>query len=307
MFLKADIVNGMINTMIVETIVFMFVIFVINNLFHIDKTQKIKIAVASGIKILIINPAMTYIRNIGYDKEPYIYWIVIVNLLVFVIYMAYIKMVSREDYVIVVGVVSLMFDAIVSLIIMVPYNLVTKYVMKSEPVFFGKNFNTKNILIYVVFIIYCVAVVIMAKYLTGKYSENIRKLIYRAKYAVYVLFVADLAIGPIGYAIKSLYYDWRIFAYYIAMFFAGGLILYEASLYVRKRKAKEVVKENIELNTENETIKEYYHSLSIELEKDKKFRHDLDKHMNVIKEMVDEGASEEEVKEYADSIKETYK
>ena len=42
-------------------------------------------------------------------------------------------------------------------------------------------------------------------------------------------------------------------------------------------------------------------------EEDRKFRHDIDKHMNVIKEMVDEGASEEEVKEYAESIKETYK
>ena len=148
---------------------------------------------------------------------------------------------------------------------------------------------------------------VFAKYLTGKYSENIRKLIYRAKYAVYVLFVADLAIGPIAYMIKSLYYDWHIFAYYIAMFFMGGLILYEASLYVRKRNAKEVENENQILYDENEEIKEYYKTIYKELKEDKEFRHDIDKHMNIIKEMMDEGASEEEVEEYAKNIKETYK
>ena len=57
-------------------------------------------------------------------------------------------------------------------------------------------------------------------------------------------------------------------------------------------KEKEIIEESSEKNLTKE---------------DRKFRHDIDKHMNVIKEMAEEGASEEEIEEYARNIKETYK
>ena len=84
-------------------------------------------------------------------------------------------------------------------------------------------------------------------------------------------------------------------------------MLYGVSILIRKAMTKEVQEKNEELNKENLTMKEYYKIVNDSMENERKFRHDIDKHMNVIKEMVDEGASEEEVKEYAESIKETYK
>jgi len=95
--------------------------------------------------------------------------------------------------------------------------------------------------------------------------------------------------------------------YYLGTISLGLLMLYGVSILIRKAMTKEVQEKNEELNKENLTMKEYYKIVNDSMENERKFRHDIDKHMNVIKEMVDEGASEEEVKEYAESIKETYK
>ena len=87
----------------------------------------------------------------------------------------------------------------------------------------------------------------------------------------------------------------------------GFTIPYIASVYVRKRDAKQEMEQHSRLVEEKEQISEANKDSNEMTEEDRKFRHDIDKHMNVIKEMVDEGASEDEVKEYAASIKETYK
>ena len=82
---------------------------------------------------------------------------------------------------------------------------------------------------------------------------------------------------------------------------------YLASVYSRKLDEREELERKEELLKEKDQITELVDDNGNITEEDRKFRHDIDKHMNVIKEMVDEGASEEEVKEYAESIKETYK
>ena len=95
--------------------------------------------------------------------------------------------------------------------------------------------------------------------------------------------------------------------YYLGTITAGLIMLYGISILVRKAMTKEVQEHNQELSKENATMKNYYKVVNETMENDRKFRHDIDKHMNVIKEMVDEGASEEEIKKYAETIKETYK
>lgn len=307
MFIKADIVNGMINTMIVETIVFLFAFKLTNNLFGLDKTKKIKIALIFAIKFLLFNPFATYLRNSGYEKEPYIYWISLANVVGILLFLSLTKIVTRDSYVIVVGVVAVLFDVGGSVLLMIPYNIVTVYIMKSEPIFFGPDFDIKLLLIYAVFILYSIGIIALLSYLTKKYKENIRKFILRAKYVVWIAFILDLGIGTVGYLIKSLYYDWHIFAYYIASIGLGIVIMYEASLYVRRKTAQEVQRENYALNIENAVMKEYYETLSNQIDKNKKFHHDIDNHMGTLKSMIDENVSKETVTEYANEIKEEYK
>ena len=216
MFIKADIVNGMINTMIVETIVFFFALKLASDVFDLDKTKKIKLAFVFAIKFLLVNPLATYLRNTGYEKEPYIYWISLANVISILLFLSLVKIVTRESYVMVVGVAAVLFDVGGTVLIMIPYNILTVYFMKSEPIFFGPDFDIILLLIYAVFIAYCIGILILMNFLTEKYKDNIRKAILRAKYVVWVAFVLDLTVGTVGYLIKSLYYDWHIFAYYVA-------------------------------------------------------------------------------------------
>ena len=307
MFIKADIVNGMINTMIVETMVFFFAYKLSCNIFKLDKTKKVKIALVFALKFLIFNPLATYLRNSGYEKEPYIYWISLANVVGILLFLSLTKIITRDSYVIVVGVVAVLFDVGGSVLLMIPYNIVTVYIMKSEPIFFGPDFDIKLLLIYAVFILYSIGIIALLSYLTKKYKENIRKFILRAKYVVWIAFILDLGIGTVGYLIKSLYYDWHIFAYYIASIGLGIVIMYEASLYVRRKTAQEVQRENYALNIENAVMKEYYETLSNQIDKNKKFHHDIDNHMGTLKSMIDDNVSKETVTEYANEIKEEYK
>lgn len=307
MFIKADIVNGMINTMIVETIVFLFAVIISNHLYKISKSQKIKLAVVLGLKFVVFNPIMTYLRNVGYDGEPYIYWMGIANIIAILLYVSTAKIITRESYVLVIGINCLFFDLIGSILIMIPYNITTIYIMKSEPIFFGEAFDIKLILIYAVLVLYMIGLLILMNWFTKKFGEKIVKILRRIKYAIWIFFVFDLGIGTVGYMIKSFYYDWHIFAYYIASIGLGIVIMYEASLYVRRKIAKEVQRENYALNIENAVMKEYYETLSNQIDRNRKFHHDIDNHMVTIKSMIDDDVNKETVSEYANEIKEEYK
>ena len=307
MFIKADIVNGMINTMIVETLIFVFAMVISNNIFGLDKTKRIKVGLVYALKFLIFNPVITYLRNSGFEKEPYIYWMGISSIIMVLIFISLTKIITREDYTVVVGVLALLFDVFGTVFIMIPYNVVTIYIMKTEPYFFGKNFDIKLLLIYSVFVLYCIGFIVLCNYLTKKFKDKLLKFFRRAKYVMWIFFVADLAIGTVGYMIKSLYYDWHIIVYYTATIVLGVIIMYEASLYVRRKIAKEVQRENYALNIENAVMKEYYETLSNQIDKNKKFHHDIDNHMVTIKEMIDDDVDKETVTKYANEIKEEYK
>ena len=92
----------------------------------------------------------------------------------------------------------------------------------------------------------------------------------------------------------------------IVMIALTVLILYEMSWWVRIRKEKQIKKENQILSIENAVMKEYYDTLDYQMERTKKFRHDIEKHMNVLKEMVQSKENTEELLSYAAQIEEQY-
>ena len=307
MFIKGDLANGMINTFVIETLLLVFALVIISNLLELDRSKKIQIALIFAIKFLLFNPGTTYIRYLGYEREPYTYWMGIGNFFIVIMIFALTKIVTRESYTVVIGILTLLGDVLSGALYMLPYEAMVASFMKNGPIFFGEDFSIKGFLIYLCFVAYGIGIIILTNKITKKFGDKILRFIKRAKIAVWIFFIIDIGIGTFAFMIKAIKNDWYIVFYYIVSIALGALIMYEASLYARKKKTKEVVIENADLNTENEAIKEYYKTLSSGMEEDRKFRHDLDKHMNVIKEMVDEGASEKEVKKYAETIKETYK
>lgn len=306
MFIKGELINGMINTYVMEILLFLFAYILMCNLLILEKNKRIKIATIFAVKYLIYNPITTYLRFAGYEKEPYIYWISLANILAILLILALAKLVTRESYTVVVGILTLLIDVLSGIFFMLPYEFVTSTFMKKGPVFFGEGFNITKLLIYFCFVVYMIVILVVANVLTKKFNEKVIGFLKRAKIVVWIFFIIDMGVGTAGYMIQAIHYKWYIAVYYIVSIALGVLIMYESSVYVRRKMAKDVEEENDILNIENEKIKEYYDSLTNQLKDDKKFRHDIDKHMNVIKEMMDEGASEEEIKKYAERIKNTY-
>ena len=294
----------MINTFIIEILILLFACIVMNNLLSLNRSKRIKIAIIFAIKFIVFNPLSTYLRFAGYEKEPYTYWTGLANIMLILILLALSRIVTRVTYTVLVGVFTVFIDILSAALFMVPYELVTSKLMKKGPIFFGEDFDIKVLLIYLGLLAFFVVVIIIAYVLTNKFKEKIIRFINKAKIVVWAFFIVDIGIGTASFIVKA---KWYVIVYYVIAIALGVLIMYGASLYVRRKLAKDVEATNYVLNTENETIKKYYDDLYSQLEEDKQFRHDIDKHMNVIKEMVDEGASEKEIKQYAESIKETYK
>ncbi|MBR3173277.1 MAG: hypothetical protein IKF24_01930, partial [Eubacterium sp.] len=111
----------------------------------------------------------------------------------------------------------------------------------------------------------------------------------------------------VSYYNSEAYVKGNLIVLFVIIMIIGFTIPYIASVYVRKRDAKQELEKKDKLLEEKEQISEANKDSNEMTEEDRKFRHDIDKHMNIIKEMVDEGASEEEIKKYAETIKETYK
>ena len=62
-------------------------------------------------------------------------------------------------------------------------------------------------------------------------------------------------------------------------------MLYAVSWFMRLQKEKQIKKENQILSIENAVMKEYYNTLKFQMERTRKFRHDIEKHMNLIKDI----------------------
>ena len=307
MFLKADIVNGMINTMIIEIVVYVVSLIVAKYILKLNKKEFIRVVFIMAIKYIIVNPIMTYFRNTGYNKEPYTYWMSITNIFVAFLIVSLLILATKQSYALIMGSISILFDIVMVFFYMVPYYAVTIFWMKSEPFFFGKDFDINLLWKYGVLIFYFIVITILFARFCKKYADKIRGIINRVPIVAAILFGADLAIGTVGFLYNSIFYDRKIFMYYLGTVALGLFMIYGVTILVREERAKKLREENKKLNLENEKIKERSGKSNKNAEEDRKFRHDIDKHMNVINEMMEEGASEEEIKEYAEGIKETYK
>ena len=92
----------------------------------------------------------------------------------------------------------------------------------------------------------------------------------------------------------------------LAMLVITVVFLYGASWLARYRIENRTKKENQILSIENAVMKEYYATLDYQLERTRKFRHDIEKHMNVLKEIVASKENTDGLMNYAYQIEKEY-
>ena len=93
--------------------------------------------------------------------------------------------------------------------------------------------------------------------------------------------------------------------YIIVVSVISVLFLYETLWFWRWRKNQKTEQENKNLRYENSVMKEYYDTLENQVDVVRKFHHDINKHMDVLNEMVDKTETSE-FKVYSDQLEELY-
>ncbi|MGI6500013.1 MAG: sensor histidine kinase [Anaerostipes sp.] len=84
------------------------------------------------------------------------------------------------------------------------------------------------------------------------------------------------------------------------------LAFYEVIWFVRKKRNQRIQEQNQILEAENMLMMEYYDTLKHQLDKTRKFHHDLNKHINVLKELSEYTIKNEKIKTYTKEMEDTY-
>lgn len=234
------------------------------------------------------------------------YYVSFINILFGMALVALIK-ISSPARLSEIFVVTLIHDAIAVIFFIGPYYLIRHFLGEDQFYVINSPNLPKTILMLAILIIVFTVGLFIVRLICKKLSKYYDFKHKATRVIAYIVFIIALLSSFSNYYNDEAYKHGNLNVLFVFIVIIGVIMPYLASVYSRKLDEKEELERKEKLMKEKERITEIADDNGDLTEEDRKFRHDIDKHMNVIKEMVDEGASEEEVKEYAESIKETYK
>ena len=300
-----NFINEMIGLAFVEVFVYIMCLLMIHYLCRIDKKKMLWPAVGTFIKIFVWNIAsqsIIFMTKTNIDRTRF--WVTLINIIIGMLLIAVYKIYGKAK-ISEIFAVTLLEDAISIVLFIAPYLLLKNYMTDGEIYFYNSPTPVKSVLFVLMLTVYYVLALLLVK----KFMMFLEKHFHFRKKAtsiiVFVLYGLTLVVTFLSYYNSEAYVKGNLIILFVITVAIGLTLPYLASIYVRRRDLKQEIERKEKLLEEKENIKAAGNNeLTYD---DRKFRHDIDKHMNVIKEMADEGASEEEIKEYASSIKETYK
>lgn len=300
-----NFINEMIGLAYVEIFITIMCCFLMYYLCRVEKKKLVWILIVTVIKIYIWNIVSQLIVFYAEGNAKYIrLGVVLFNIILGMVFIAVYKICSKAT-IPEVFAATMLEDAVCLPFFVVPYLLLKKVMLGGNIYFYNSPSPIKSVL----FILILTAYYILVLFLLKKFFKFLQKYFkIRKKITiaiVFVLYTLILLTTFASYYNSEAYVSGNFMILFVFVTAIGFTIPYLASVYVRKRDVKMEMEKKEQLMQEKESMGEKQND---ELtEEDRKFRHDIDKHMNVIKEMVDEGATEEEIEAYASSIKETYK
>ena len=304
---ESNFINEMIGLAYVEIFITIMCCFLMYYLCRVKRNRLGVVVFFTIIKIYIWNIVSQII--IFYSKgnvDKVRLWVAMANIILGMTLIAIYKVCS-EAKISELFAATMLEDAICLPFFVLPYLGLKKIMMNGSIYFYNSPNPIKSVLFIVIITTYYVLLLfLLRKFFKffSKYFKFKRKI---TTVIVFTLYTLILISTFVSYYNSEAYVKGNLIVLFVIIMIIGFTIPYIASVYVRKRDAKQEMEQHSRLVEEKEQISEANKDSNEMTEEDRKFRHDIDKHMNVIKEMVDEGASEEEVKEYAASIKETYK
>ena len=272
-------------------------------LLNLGKTKGKIFFVIFFLDMFFLNMPQLYLKTYGNNLKYADFAVSILSVINTIVYIVALKILTENDYLHIF--LADMFSAIIANAFgMGVYVSGAGIIGETYQTLLSLDFPIKNIIVYVAALLVMTGLVYAERILIKKYFSDFYKKKLKMKWLWWILIFLFSASGYMVTAFNQ--GDTLIMIITIVMIALTVLILYEMSWWVRRRKENQIKKENQMLSIENAVMKEYYDTLGYQLEHTRKFRHDIEKHMNVLKEMVASKENPEELLNYASQIEEQY-
>ena len=270
---------------------------------NIEKTKRKIFFVIFFFDMLCLNLPQMYLKICDNNVKHANFIVFLLAITNTIIYIVALKILTESDYLHIF--ITDMFAAIIGTTISFGvYGGVAGIIGETSSTLLSLDFPYKNTLAYIIALLIMTGLIFLERILLKKYLSGFYKRRIKEKWiwwgSIFIFSVSGYIVTAFNEG------DTLYFIVTIVMIALTILILYEASWWVRSRKEKQIKKENQILSIENAVMKEYYDTLDYQLERTRKFRHDIEKHMNVLKEIVVSKENPDELLSYASQIEEQY-
>ena len=282
-------------------IIGMYLVFSI--MFHLKGTKGKIFFFVFFISMFCFNEMIFIFNNIDMNhREVIVTGLALMNTLIYIVVL---KILTEADY-LHVFLADLIAQTVTPVIVSLLYVVVTTLFRRNVDMIIVKGGGYTNGIVLLTLLPVMVIALNILRFISKKWLSGFqkKKLKWRK-----ILGGIVLLFNGAGFFVcikNNIRSEETIIIPMMAMLMITVIFLYGASWLVRYRIEKRTKKENRILSIENAVMKEYYDTLDYQMERTKKFRHDIEKHMSVLKEMVAANETSDELMNYASQIEEQY-
>ena len=219
------------------------------------------------------------------------------------IYFCTLKVITKKKYLEIFS--SDMIAQIISIVIsFTPITIIAHILGKKQRTLIKLELSLNNIITFATVLVIMIVLIAIEKYVLKRFFDDYFKSEIKHRIFWWIIVLIFTISGLTTTAIQS---GSTIFiAMNIIMIIIMFSVLYAVSWFMRLQKEKQIKKENQILSIENAVMKEYYNTLKFQMERTRKFRHDIEKHMNLIKDIQTSKRSKQDILKYVGQIEEQY-
>lgn len=272
------------NSVVYESFIIIGMYHILVNMLNLQGIKKKIFFLCFFVSMLSINEII-FVQNQTnlHNRELIVTGLALLNTM---FYIAVLKVLTKVDYIYIL-LADMISQIITGTIMSVSFIAVAALFHRNVDSLIEISVDDKNIFVIIILLTIMITAFLGIQFISKKCLSGFleKKLKWKGVYWIFVILFNG---GGYFVCIKNnLNSEESILIPTIAMAILFVVALYEVSWWVRFRTEKQIQEENRILNIENILMKEYYNTLNYQLELTRKFRHDIEKHMSVVKEMAE--------------------